>query len=103
MTILEQYPFTVKRYDEHYANPIAVARISVGLDESTIHIFGDKTVRYELHGITSEYVYTPEMLDMAKREVRELLAACDWPAPAHDMMTGVQWQWLTIKHARGIL
>lgn len=102
--ILTHYPFAVRDYgDGHYGNPVAVARIATGIDESTIHIFGDHVVKYEVGDKYRQLIYTDDMLITIKREVRELYAALGWPAPAHDMMAGADWTWLVIKHARGLL
>lgn len=104
MTILEQYPFTVKQYGNEYGNPIAVARLATGLDEKSFHIYGGQTIIYTApDGTSNEFTYTDAMIEQTKSEVRALLAACGWPARTHDMMAGEEWTWLVIKHARGIL
>lgn len=107
MTILNQYPFAVRRFGESYGNPVAVAReatkTELHVDAESLHIFSQQTVTYETINGTVSFQYTDAMLNQTKAEVQDLLAACDWPASKHNMMTGAEWQWLVIKHVRGLL
>lgn len=107
MAILDQYPFAARRFGEAYGNPIAVAREATmaefRINAESLHIFGQQTVMYDAPGGTVEFRYTAAMLDATKAEVRELFAACGWSASQHSQMTGAEWQWLVIKHARGLI